>query len=33
MPQGHDSKRALRAVTELAKKEGKPDLASLVADN
>lgn len=32
MRQGHDSKRTWREVTELAEKEVKPDLASLVAD-
>jgi hypothetical protein len=32
MLQGHISKRAWLEVTELAEKEVKPDLASLVAD-
>ena len=32
MRQGHDSNRTWREVTELAEKEVKPDLASLVAD-
>jgi len=32
MRQGHDSKRTWREVTELAEKEVKPDLASLVAE-
>jgi hypothetical protein len=32
MLQGHDSKRTWREVSELAEKEVKPDLASLVAD-
>lgn len=32
MRQGHNGKRAWREVSELAEKEVKPDLASLVAD-